>query len=61
MEIIQLICVASWWAGFCLIYTSFTWYIQMKNPKLAWQTIKGIINMKNKSDEPISSLLIDNQ
>ena len=32
-----------------------------KNLKLVWQTIKGIINMKNKSDESISSLLIDNQ
>ena len=32
-----------------------------KNLKLVWQTIKGIINIKNKSDESISSLLIDNQ
>ena len=32
-----------------------------KNLELVWQTIKGIINMKNKSDESVSSLLIDNQ
>ena len=32
-----------------------------KNKRLVWQTIKGIINMKNKSDESIFSLLIDNQ
>ena len=32
-----------------------------KTLKLVWQTIKGIINIKNKSDESISSLLIDNQ
>ena len=32
-----------------------------KNLKLVWQTIKGIINMKNKSDESIFSVLIDNQ
>ena len=32
-----------------------------KNLKLVWQTIKGIINIKNKSDESFSSLLIDNQ
>ena len=31
-----------------------------KTLKLVWQTIKGIINMKNKSDESFSSLLIDN-
>ena len=31
------------------------------NLKLVWQTIKGIIKMKNKSDKSISSLLIDNQ
>ena len=27
MEIIQLTCVASWLAGFCLVYTGFTWYV----------------------------------
>ena len=27
MEIIQLTCVASWLAGFCMVYTGFTWYI----------------------------------
>ena len=32
-----------------------------KNLRLVWQTIKGIINMKSKSDQSISSLLIDNQ
>ena len=32
-----------------------------KSLKLVWQTIKGIINMKNKSDESVSSLLIDKQ
>ena len=32
-----------------------------KNLRLVWQTIKGIINMKKKSDESISSLLIDGQ
>ena len=32
-----------------------------KPPKLVCQTIKGIINLKNKSDESISSLLIDSQ
>ena len=32
-----------------------------KNLELVWQTIKGIINMKNKSDESVSCLLIDNQ
>ena len=31
-----------------------------KNLKLVWQTIMGLINIKNKSDESISSLLIDN-
>ena len=30
-----------------------------KNLRLVWQTIKGIINMKKKSDKSISSLLID--
>ena len=29
------------------------------NLKLVWQTIKVMINMKNKSDESISSFLID--
>ena len=29
--------------------------------RLVWQTIKGIINMKKKSDKSISSLLIDGQ
>ena len=32
-----------------------------KKLKLVWQTIKGIRNMKSKSDESISSVLIDNQ
>ena len=32
-----------------------------RNLRLVWQTIKGIINMKRKSDESISSLLIDGQ
>ena len=27
MEIIQLTCVARWLAGFCMVYTGFTWYI----------------------------------
>ena len=29
--------------------------------RLVWQTIKGMINMKKKSDESFSSLLIDGQ
>ena len=32
-----------------------------KNLRLVWQTMKEIINMKKKSDESISSLLIDGQ
>ena len=32
-----------------------------KNLRLVWQTIKGIINMKKKSDESIFSLLLDGQ
>ena len=32
-----------------------------KNLRLVWQTIKGMININNKSNESISSLLIDNQ
>ena len=32
-----------------------------ENLRLVWQTIKGIINMEKKSDESISSLLIDCQ
>ena len=32
-----------------------------KNLRLVWQTIKEIINMKKKSDNSISSLLIDGQ
>ena len=32
-----------------------------KTLKLVWQTIKGIINIKKKSDESFSGLLIDNQ
>ena len=32
-----------------------------KNLTLVWQTVKGIINMKKKSDVSISSLLIDGQ
>ena len=32
-----------------------------KNLRLVWQTIKGIINMKKKSDESTSSLLIDGE
>ena len=32
-----------------------------KNLRLVWQTIKGIVNMKKKSEESISSLLIDGQ
>ena len=32
-----------------------------KKLKLVWKTIKRITNLKNKSDESISSLLIDNQ
>ena len=36
-------------------------YDNKNNLKIVWKTIKGIINMKNKSDESISSLLIDNQ
>ena len=36
--------------------------VTTKKPlKLIWQTIKGIINIKNKSHESISSFLIDNQ
>ena len=31
-----------------------------KNLKLVWRTIKGIISIKSKSDESISSFLIDN-
>ena len=27
IEIIQLTCVASWLAGFCMVYPGFTWYI----------------------------------
>ena len=27
MEMIQLTCIASWLAGFCMVYTGFTWYI----------------------------------
>ena len=27
MEIIQLTCMASWLAGFCIVFTCFTWYI----------------------------------
>ena len=32
-----------------------------QNFRLVWQTIKGIINIKKKSDKSISSLLIDGQ
>ena len=32
-----------------------------KNLRLIWQTIKGMINMNKKSDESISSLLIDHR
>ena len=32
-----------------------------KSLRLVWQIIKGIINMKKKSDESVSSLLIDGQ
>ena len=32
-----------------------------ENLRLVWPTIKGIISMKKKSDESISSLLIDSQ
>ena len=32
-----------------------------KNLRLVWQTIKGMINMNKKSDESISSLLIDHR
>ena len=43
------------------LITNNTLETTKKTLKLVWQTIKGIINMKNKFDESISSLLIDNQ
>ena len=32
-----------------------------KSLRLVWQIIKGIINMKKKSDESVSNVLIDGQ
>ena len=43
------------------LITNNTLVTTKKSLKLVWQTIKGIINIKNKSDESISSILIDNQ
>ena len=43
------------------IKESYTLETTKKTLKLVWQTIKGIINMDNKSDESISNLLIDNR
>ena len=43
------------------LITNNTLVTTKKPLKLVRQTIKGIINIKNKSDESISSLLIDNQ
>ena len=43
------------------LITNNTLEAKKKQQRLVWQTIKGIINMKNKSDKSISSLLIDNQ
>ena len=41
MEIIQLTCVASWWVGFCLVYTGFTWYISDEKPETSMADLKG--------------------
>ena len=45
----------------CRILLGDYWNVNKRNLRLVLQTIKGIINMKKKSDESISSLLIDGQ
>ena len=49
MEIIRLTCVASWWAGFCLVYTGFTWYISDEKPETSMADHKG----NNKHEKQI--------